>query len=651
MNRTTPGNLFFVKTLSTMANQEQISDSLLFDRRYFDGERRAMEWLYTAYHAYARLSSFRQMRAECKDYSYGRQYSKSIVVNGRQMTKEAYLSEKGIPVVQTNLLGKVKRIVQGQFRMKDTAPVCNAPDPNEKQAAEGWSVLLKQNMRLNRRSEVDARLFEEFLISGLAVMKVSWGYNRGKLDAWTDYVNPNFVFFPDSLDFFLDDIRFCGMIHTWDFQDVLEKFSHSDADDLRLQEIYTYSRDKDYLSSEFARDKRIHNIEDTDFFLPAEYGKCRVIELWTRERRRAWYCDDPLAPEPYFMPYDQRQAIDDINAQRLELNVKRWPDGTPMTDADGNPMYFIAPDVYAEQNLIKPERRIEGFWYFRYLSPDGHVLEEGESPYWNGSESFHPFVFKPYPYIDGEFHPFISEIKPSQDYFNYYMIALDFYIKNAAKGVLMIDEESLSDQMSIDDIADQYVRSNGVILYTSKKGGRQPDTKQAGSIPGGFDYIIQLSRTLMEDVSGVQAALQGKQAGQSGVLYQSQVSQASSSILDLIHTFNSFLTEVAYKVLKVMRCFYRGQKMISIAGEPVPFNADTMHDVELDVSISDDMDSPVYRALSNQLLLSMAEKGQIPMRVALESGNFPNSAKILSALDKYEAQLQQMQAQQQPQNV
>ena len=152
-----------------MSSKENITDSLLFDRRFFDGERRAMEWLYTAYHAYARLGSFRMMRAECKDYSYGRQFNKSIVVNGKKMTKEAYLTEKGIPALQTNILGKIKRVVQGQFRINDTGPVCNAPDPNERQAAEGRSVLLKQNMRLNKRDELDARTFEEFLMSGLPV--------------------------------------------------------------------------------------------------------------------------------------------------------------------------------------------------------------------------------------------------------------------------------------------------------------------------------------------------------------------------------------------------------------------------------------------------------------------------------------------------
>ena len=41
------------------------------------------------------------------------------------------------------------------------------------------------------------------------------------------------------------------------------------------------------------------------------------------------------------------------------------------------------------------------------------------------------------------------------------------------------------------------------------------------------------------------------------------------------------------------------------------------------------------------------QTGQIPFRVALEAGSFPNSAKIINLLDKYNAELQQIQAQQQ----
>mgnify|MGYP000750475784 FL=1 len=143
-------------------------------------------------------------------------------------------------------------------------------------------------MKLNRRSELDARTFEEYLISGLPIYKISWAYRRGKLDVFTDYVNPNFVFFPDSLDFNLADIRFCGLLHDLDFSEVLALFSHSDSDDIKLKEIYNHCLDNEYIASQFSRDTRTSQIESTDFYYPSEFGKCRVIELWTKERRKAW---------------------------------------------------------------------------------------------------------------------------------------------------------------------------------------------------------------------------------------------------------------------------------------------------------------------------------------------------------------------------
>jgi hypothetical protein len=107
---------------------------------------------------------------------------------------------------------------------------------------------------------------------------------------------------------------------------------------------------------------------------------------------------------------------------------------------------------------------------------------------------------------------------------------------------------------------------------------------------------------MVDDVSGVQPALQGKgQGSESGVLYQAKATQASYSILDLIKTYDSFLEMVAYKVVKIMQCFYTGRKMVNISGEAIPYDLDTITDVDLDISISEGANSPVYRALSNQL--------------------------------------------------
>jgi hypothetical protein len=167
----------------------------------------------------------------------------------------------------------------------------------------------------------------------------------------------------------------------------------------------------------------------------------------------------------------------------------------------------------------------------------------------------------------------------------------------------------------------------------------------ASSIPGGFDYIIQLSRSMVDDVSGVQPALQGKgQGSESGVLYQAKAAQASYSILDLLKSFDHFLEMVTYKTVKVMQCFYTGRKMVNISGEAVPYDMDTITDVDLDISVSEDMDGPVYRALSNQLLMGEVQAGRMPLRAALEAGDFANSSKIIAILDRYERQSQQQQA-------
>jgi hypothetical protein len=45
--------------------------------------------------------------------------------------------------------------------------------------------------------------------------------------------------------------------------------------------------------------------------------------------------------------------------------------------------------------------------------------------------------------------------------------------------------------------------------------------------------------------------------------------------------------------------------------------------------------------------MGMVDKGQLPVRVALETGSFPNSEKILAALDRFERQAQEVNAQQQ----
>ena len=162
--------------------------------------------------------------------------------------------------------------------------------------------------------------------------------------------------------------------------------------------------------------------------------------------------------------------------------------------------------------------------------------------------------------------------------------------------------------------------------------------------------MLTLQISLMEDISGVTGALQGKQeySGVSGNLFQQQQQTASNSLLDILETFSQFIHDgVLKKVYNIQKC-YDTKRVISIVGRKnaVTYNPDTMSDIEFDLNIVEMPSTAIYRAAANDWLMQLLQIGQINIRQLLEVGSFPFSDKLLQALDE---QQQQSQAQGQPQ--
>lgn len=277
---------------------EQVSDSVKYDHSqyvhdlyahaYFDGVRRADDWVYKAQAAHARLRGFRMTRKENKDFAFNRHYEKTVNCNGHMMTKEEYLKMHGIPPLQLNQIGKAKRVIQGQYRQSGSTPICKTPDPNEKEIGTFFSQLLMQNASLNLRKEMDAREFEEFLIGGLPVCYVHYANRDGKNAVFQDFINPNDLFFPYCRDPFLRDASFIGRLHSLEFGEILEHWSHSEEDDEKLRAIFQHCMSDEYIASMYGSDTRTSDPAFTDFFSTSQPGKHRVIELWTKERRVAY---------------------------------------------------------------------------------------------------------------------------------------------------------------------------------------------------------------------------------------------------------------------------------------------------------------------------------------------------------------------------
>ena len=271
------------------------------------------------------------------------------------------------------------------------------------------------------------------------------------------------------------------------------------------------------------------------------------------------------------------------------------------------------------------------------LSPNGYLLDEGISPYKvvrNGfSFYFHPYEFLAYPCIQGEIRSYEDRLLDRQRQYNHDNILLDFIIMNQAKGVLAIDEEALSDSMNnIDDIAEQYAKVDGIIVYTSKNGANPPQAIKDRSIPAGIELLLQRDRELVTSQSGIQPALQGVHMGSntSEGRYQMERQGAATSVADYVDSFYNFRQRVAKKQLWVMQCFYTDRHSVKITGRDIRsfYNSMTMGDADFDMAMTLDANSTTLREALKDLAWKAYLRDEIDFGQTLDSADFGDTARL-----------------------
>lgn len=296
----------------------------------------------------------------------------------------------------------------GVFRNQSKEPTCTARDRDEQRLGETMSTILQCNRQKNRMDEIDARTMEEFLISGLIVHRKSYGWRRGEEDCWTDYVQPNNLFIDNNMrDFRGWDVSCIGEIHDVTFGELCEQFAQEPADFERLKDIYSKATNRQSLQLT-ATKFGYGDLQTLDFLVPRDGNMCRVIEVWRKEQKPRYRCHDYLNGDIYKVdPEDFDDLVSKENARRLELarSCGMEDDETP---------------------LIKAEWFMDDYWYFYYLSPFGDILREGETPFEHGS---HPYVFKAYPFLDGEIHSFVADVIDQQRYTNRLITLYDWVIR------------------------------------------------------------------------------------------------------------------------------------------------------------------------------------------------------------------------------
>lgn len=599
---------------TTLLPEKSEKEKLKFKDNNFVEDKDSLQM---AYRAWDELQSHRDNRIRNRNYTFGRQWNDPITLSdGRTITEEQYLKEQGKVPLKNNLIRQLVKNIVGQFRSMKTQPVCISRDRREQSLGELLSNTIEYVHQHNRVWELDGRTLEEFVISGSCAHKIVYENRNGKTDIWVDEITPSRLFFNQMSDIRHSDCNLIGELRDMPIADLISRYAKGNRQRaVALRQIYSDVRDANFEQ----RYRTLSNepIDNLDFYTPSDNNMCRVIEIWQNESRERLRCHDTLDGTIYKVEITSAEEIEAENARRIKEAKEQGVDKEQVP-------------------LINTEWFIDQVWYYRHLSPFGHILDEGETPYWHGS---HPYTIKLYPLMDGEVHSLVEDVIDQQRYINRMITMLDFIMGSSAKGVLLFPEESLPEGMTVDDLAEEWTRYNGIIMYRPRPGMPVPQQVSInGTNVGAYD-MLSMQMKMFENISGVHGAIQGKAApsGTPYALYAQQMQNSSLNLVDLFESFKCFRTDRDTKLVKTIQQYYDIERYKKIIGEENfevlnTIGEEEVKNAEFDISITESVSSPVYRIASNEFLLDLFRMGQIDLRMLLENGSFPFADKLLQSL-------------------
>lgn len=410
-----------------------------------------------------RLAPFRLARQRFKRFTYGRQWDDTMLTpDGSRVTEGEYAGLNGRVPLTNNMIHRVVKTIIGHYR---TSVAAEHPAP--KAAA------------FNRLDELDARMLEEYLVSGCAVQRVVSEHRPAGTGLWVDNVNPDDFFCSEIRDPRAIDAEVMGMFHSWSLTETVARFAGgSRAKAAEIRQLYA----------------------DTD--------RCRVVEVWTLEAVERLRCHDRMTALYYYAPVEREREI-------AAANRKRQRRGKPG---------------------VSTRYEFCAGWRGRWLTPDGRELA-------SVTADRHPFALKFYPLIDGEVHPFVEGLLDQQKYINRLITLIDNMMSTSAKGVLLFPEDSMSDTTTLEDIRHLWASYDGVLPYNPRAGIPEPRQIVTNPTNCGAYELLNLEMKLFDQAGGVGESLQGRLSagvGNSAALFDAQTKASMASLADIFASFADF---------------------------------------------------------------------------------------------------------------
>lgn len=431
--------------------------------------------------AWESCRGLRERRERYKRFTYGDQWGDRNNKNGE--TDGEVAESLGYKPITNNLIRQLVKSVTGLYR---------------RDMAEPSSGIDATTAEMNEIEEIDARTLEEFLISGCAVQRVTTEKRIEGEGIWVDIVSPARFFVNPFQDPRGHDIEVIGMIHEMSLKEVMMRFGEgkdSKKAEIRLQ----YSN----MNGEEWKEYRRKGVRDE---------RCEVVELWTLEGRELIKGVNPESGEFFTASKKEEYKLQRENLRRRNENRETIP--------------------YREFTSLR--------WHCKWLTPWGYVLKEYDSPWPHGK---HPFAVKFFPLTDGEVHSFVEDVTEQQKSINRMITLIDKIMSVSAKGALLFPTDRKPDNYTWSEIGESWSKPGGIIPYKSSERSGEPHQISGGGDQSGATALLDIEMRMLEQVSGVTGALQGRDttSNTSAALYDAKTKNATTALIDVLESFRRFI--------------------------------------------------------------------------------------------------------------
>lgn len=602
--------------------------------------------------AWENLRNVRETRERVINYCYGDQWGDIIETKNGVITERQYLKNHNTIPLVNNIMVSILGSIVGVYAKQGAEPVCFARSRDSLWLSDMMSATLQTNWQQTKMPDLLKHAVEDYLLGGIMIARETYEERDQLFDAWTDVINPYYVFWEGGYDPRQTSLQLIGVLHDVSPEDLYFRFARPEYGLTRkdinrifnLSDSRVYNRNNNetglglynYAESTGLQQNEINALDNVSFDIPSDLRYRRVVEVWYKKSSRRLQCYDPLArnqEQAYF-----RREIGDV-ADLLKTNRER----KQMYDDTGVPEESRA--------YIRTWEIEDSYWQYAFMAPDGTVLCEGESPYDFHS---HPFTVKLYPFINGEVHPYMGNIIDQQRYINRLIVMHDMAARSAAKGVTIVPISCIPDGMTPADFADNFTAYDGLVFYepNPKVPNARPEVITSNAVQIGTYELLQLQMSLIRDISNVSGALQGKtpSAGTSAARYNQETQNATTSLFTILHDMTSFTESLAEKKVEVIKQFYEDGRVVFNKDNTglAAYDALSARDVMFKVSVKEAAASAAYQTEINEQVSQLLQMGAINVKQYLQNVNLPFADTLLQQIESQEAQqaaLMQMQQQ------